>query len=57
MKTLWQRALEENKKVEEKESGIQAEVVDVDGELYLDDGNVLMSADYFCEDNFWIVNE
>lgn len=57
MKTLWQRAFEENLKVEEKVSGIQCDVVNVDGELYLDDGDVLMSTNNFCQDNFWIVNE
>ena len=57
MKTLWQRALEENNKVEEKESGVQAIVVEVNGETYLDDGNVLMATNNFCQDNFWIVNE
>lgn len=57
-KSLWQRALEENKKVEEKATGFLADVVESDGDLYLDDGGTcLVSVQNFSEDDFWIVNE
>ena len=58
MSTLWQRAFAEGKKVEEKKSGIQAEVIDWGGELYLDEGTSGISpVTEYTEDDFWIVNE
>lgn len=57
-KSLWERALEEGKKVEEKATGLLADVVESDGDLYLDDGgDYLTSVQNFSEDDFWIVNE
>lgn len=57
-KTLWQRALEDGRKVEEKATGIQAEVVESDGDLYLDDGgDYLVSIQNFSEDDFVIAND
>lgn len=58
MKTLWERAFEENKKVEEKRSGIQVKVVKYGKTLYLDEGTDTISpVSEFTEDDFWIVNE
>ena len=58
MKTLWQRAYEENKPVEEKRTGVQAKVVMIGKELCLDEGSDYVSpVTEFTEDDFWIVNE
>lgn len=60
MKTLWERALEEGKRVEEKKTGFQATVVRQDGELYLDEdisSPFLTPVEEFTEDDFFIVNE
>lgn len=54
-KSLWERALSENKKVKEKSTGYLAEVVESDGDLYLDDGSDYMtSVQNFSEDDFEI---
>lgn len=56
--TLWQRAYNEGKKVEEKKSGIQAEVIWFLDELYLDDGSDYISpVTQYTEDDFMIVND
>ena len=56
-KTLWERAYEENLRVEEKATGYIADVVEIDGDLWLDDGgDYLVSVQNFSEDDFWIVN-
>ena len=58
IKTLWQRAKEEGHKVEEKATGIRAEVIEIGGQLYLDEGlDIVSPTSEFTEDDFWIVNE
>ena len=58
MKSLWQRAKDENLKVEEKATGIQADVIEIGGQLYLDEGlNTVSPVTEFTEDDFCIVND
>lgn len=57
-KTLWQRAFEENKKVEEIHTGVQVDVIMVSNELCLDEGgDYVYPVTEFTEDDFCIVEE
>ena len=56
--TRFEMAKEQGLKVEEKATGVQAAVIEIDGELYLDDGCDFVSpVTSYNEDDFWIVNE
>lgn len=57
-KTLFERAYEMGLKVEEKATGLQAEVVKKGSTFYLDDGSQFISPiTEYTESDFWIVNE